>query len=999
MISTLWSLVGLCGLAASPVPVPAARVPEPPPLALHVNAFIRQHRLEVEVATAPAIFPPARTDVQLTVAGPAGVALRQAVTLDPKSGQGLCSWDDKQLPAGPLTIAATATNRETGRTAAAEKAIGDALHPAWLNTAEGNDRWVPPPWTDIQIDGFAVKPWGRVYRFDRSLLPTDITSRGASVLAGPVRLVGRIGGKTVGWNDTEVRYRWRRPDAVLLEGHATAAGLTLRGTTQVEYDGMLRADLELAPDHGPLTLEGLTLEVPLRQQYARYLYHYPGRWGSVANSSALPPEGWKHAFKPCVWLGDEDRGLEWFCESDQNWLLADPRQAITIDREAGSVVLRCHLIDHPVKVETPLAYTFGLQATPVKEPEKTVWDYRITHDGGYGLESEPAAQDAAIVYAGRGHLRAAQGTFECWYRPAYDSEYQIPLAQRFHPENHNLLTIRWGGPDVLHGTNCGLYYNGHVQGMVVWSRRNGRVLLNPGVPVDWKGGQWHHLALSWSDKVRLYIDGQLSSETPNAGMIPGAPEEATIEIGGSPVAAAIDEVRILGVARVPAVPTGPAQADAETLLLDHFEDYDTPGARTAGEVRGLHLFGEGRFGRGLVVDAGGRRTRLEALADQGVRTVCFHEHWSPYQGYPSVTDENRPKLHSLVEACHQHGVSLLLYMSREMADNAPEWELYNREALLVPRHGGYKRQPAQTDWYFCWRSPWKEFCLDHLARLLDEMGHDGWYLDGPEAPQPCANRSHGCGYVGPDGKVHPTWDIFATRDFMKRLYVLTRRRRPGAQLNIHNSTVMTMPTLGWGTSYWSGEQLDSVKPPAQMLDVLPLDAFRTEFMGRQWGVPAEFLVYENRPYRSQEVLACTLLHGVLVRPSGPESLARIAALWKVYDRFPLAQKTMYPYWDAAGPVRCEPAGVFATAYVEPAAAGKLPSAGELLLLASNLGQQDAQARIHLDLGRLHVDAAQLTAWDDLTQAAVPLNGSTLELPIGRWQYRVLRVGHRPAQAK
>ena len=330
MAIALLSLLALCN------PSPAA-TPEPPPLALHVHAFIREQRLEVEVAAAPALFPPALTDVQLTAAGPAGAALRQAVTLDARSGVGVCRLDDRQLPAGPLTLAVAATNRQTGRTAAAQQALGDPLHPAWLNTKEGDERWVPPPWTDIQVDGFAVKPWGRVYQFERSLLPTDITARAASVLAGPVRLVARIGGKTVDWRDTEVGYRWRRPDAVLLEGHATAGGLTLRGSTQVEYDGMLCADLELAPDHGPLTVESLTLELPLRRQHARYLYHYPGQWGSVANTGFLPAAGWKHAFKPAVWLGDEDRGLEWFCESDRNWLLNDPQQAITIDPQGQRV--------------------------------------------------------------------------------------------------------------------------------------------------------------------------------------------------------------------------------------------------------------------------------------------------------------------------------------------------------------------------------------------------------------------------------------------------------------------------------------------------------------------------------------------------------------------------------------------------------------------------------------------------------------------------------------
>jgi hypothetical protein len=47
-----------------------------------------------------------------------------------------------------------------------------------------------------------------------------------------------------------------------------------------------------------------------------------------------------------------------------------------------------------------------------------------------------------------------------------------------------------------------------------------------------------------------------------------------------------------------------------------------------------------------------------------------------------------------------------------------------------------------------------------------------------------------------------------------------------------------------------------------------MDAFRTEFMGRQWGIPSEFLVYEGMPYYSRDVEAYTLLHGVLIRPGG-----------------------------------------------------------------------------------------------------------------------------------
>ena len=247
---------------------------------------------------------------------------------------------------------------------------------------------------------------------------------------------------------------------------------------------------------------------------------------------------------------------------------------------------------------------------------------------------------------------------------------------------------------------------------------------------------------------------------------------------------------------------------------------------------------------------------------------------------------------------------------------------------------------------------------------------------------PCNNTHHGCGYEAPDGSLRPTYDIFATRDFMKRLYVLTRERKPEGQLNIHNSTVMVTPTLGFGTSTWGGEQIDAIKTAAPTLDFLPMDAFRTEFMGRQWGIPSEFLVYDGMPYYSRDVLAYTLLHGVLIRPSDAEALARISALWRVYDEFPFANATMYPYWDEHGPISCAPEGVYATAYERP---------GEgLLVFVSNLGGDDVTATLAMDEGRLPwLAAASVT--DALSGETIGAEDGVLQLPIASWRYRVLRV--------
>ncbi len=862
-------------------------------------------------------------------------------------------------------------------------ALQPYLAESWFGNQIGISDDVPAPWTPLVVGGSAVKSWGRDYRFDRSLLPTEIVTSGASVLASPISLVGRVAGRPVTWGNESIRFDHITPTCVTGSGSATAEGLKVTGKTTVEYDGMIRVDIEIAPSGKSVNIEELLLEMPVRADNARYLYHFPGQWGSVANSGFLPESGWSHAFKPFVWLGDEDRGLAWFCESDENWSPADPKRALTIERSEGRAVLRCHLIERATELKDPLKYTFGFQATPVKNPDKTVWDYRITHSGNYGLESTPSqGPGTQITYPAAGHVRAEEGTFECWYRPAYDTERELPVAERKHMANRSLFTITWGA-DVQQGTNCGFYWNEDAQGPVVWSRKDGNVLLNPRASFDWKAGEWHHLAMTWSDKIRIYVDGKMLSESPNAGFIPAPLDKAVIEIGGRSALATIDDVRILSVARAPEPNTGPHQPDAQTLLLDSFDNYGKDAAsKPVGKADSSLVFVPAKFGLGPTWEPANNPTELQRLASIGVRTICFHEHWSPYQSHPYVTAENRPKLRSLVDGCHQQGIGLLLYMSRQFADNAPEWAKYSKEVVAEPPSGIYERMPKQKAYNVCWKSPWKDFCLFHLDRLLAEFGHDGWYLDGPEWPMACNNTLHGCGYPAADGTIHPTYDIFATRDFMKRLYVLTRRRKPEAQLNIHNSTVMVIPTLGWGTSTWGGEQIDAIKPPVKTLDILPMDAFRTEFMGRQWGVPSEFLVYDGQPYYAKDVLAYTLLHGVIIRPSGHEQLDRIASLWKVYDEFPFKNAKLYPYWNNARLLKCQPAGVYATAY-------ERPDEG-LLVFVSNLGDSASDVAVTLQLDQLDWKGISQVC-DAVTREPIAIDGNSIRFHLGSWAYRVVRV--------
>ena len=106
------------------------------------------------------------------------------------------------------------------------------------------------------------------------------------------------------------------------------------------------------------------------------------------------------------------------------------------------------------------------------------------------------------------------------------------------------------------------------------------------------------------------------------------------------------------------------------------------------------------------------------------------------------------------------------------------------------------------------------------------------------------------------------------------------------------------PTLSFCDSYWDGEQYE-IYTAADKVEI-PLDAFRTEFMGWAHGLDAEFLCYENRPFGFEEAIAMSWLHGVEVRPSTESEMRTVAAIWRAQDRFGAASARWLPYWRGSG---------------------------------------------------------------------------------------------------
>lgn len=695
---------------------------------------------------------------------------------------------------------------------------------AWLGSTEGITRDVPAPWTPLSVERgsgrILVRCWGREYRFDGSSILAQVTSGDEELLASAVRMVAVVGGRTVAWRGALPVVLEESADRVvlggLLRGSTARSLLELLVRWEIEFDGVVRVDCAFR-SRREITIERIRLEAPLRASAARYLYTYPGRWGGATNAGAFTDRRRTFPFKPYLWLGDEERGLGWFSQSDERWFSSgsarERARAIEIEREkpsrgsAAAVRATMHLARIPVTL-----HAGGEEGSPFT---------------GVGQDAAPPA---------------------------------------------------WQAADALR-------YSFGLQ-------------ATPVKPMD--RDAWDH---------RIFCIGQ-----------------------------------------------------------------QTPG-----------------FSRRLEVSDG----LLDALVAAGVRTVVVFEQWADAEGYVRTPHADALKL--LVASCHGRGLRVLLYFGFLISDLAPEWPSVGKDCLKIPKGGypvyAYSPQPTQGAWIVCLQSIWQDLLVDGIARAIEEFDVDGVYLDGTELPFACANTEHGCGRLAADGAIVPTYPLFATRTAMRRIYAAVRSRRSDGLVNVHNSTCMTMPTLGWATSYWDGEQFQGAGSGADVGAMLPLDAFRAEFMGRQWGVAPEFLL-AGKAYTFAQACAFSLLHDVPVRPNDPGAdLSTMAGIWRAMDSFGRAGAEWLPYWRNRDVARASPAGVLASLY-------RRAGHGVLAML-SNLGGNTEDARLALHLDRLGLGgngaAAALAATDAITGETIPLKRrgpwarvTVPSMPSFGW--RLIRVG-------
>ena len=376
-------------------------------------------------------------------------------------------------------------------------------------------------------------------------------------------------------------------------------------------------------------------------------------------------------------------------------------------------------------------------------------------------------------------------------------------------------------------------------------------------------------------------------------------------------------------------------------------------------------------------------TVLDRMAELGVKTLVFHEHWTPIQNYWETTQE--AELKHLISECHKRDIKLLLYFGYELSTLAPEWGEHADEVLVKNPQGGlaggYHRQPEQRDYIVCYNNRWQDRLVEGIAEALERYGFDGVYLDGTIEPWGCANEQHGCGYRAPDGSLKATYPIFAVRRLMRRLYALIHPK--GGFVNAHQSTCCVTPTLAFCHSYWDGEQFGGGQLAGDPIQKLPLAAFRAEFMGKNFGVPCEFLVYEKPPeWTFEHALAFSLLHDVRVRPGGfGRQLELMSKIWKAMTDFGVSEADWHPYWRNQQFVNAQPSSVKVSFYLK---------GSQALLVVSNLSAKQ-EVEGHVTLNRSALGASFTSARDAVTKEHLTLEDNSLRLTLPPMRARLVRI--------
>jgi len=868
----------------------------------------------------------------------------------------------------------------------------------------GSDQ-VLSPWTAVSADGEAIDCWGRSYRWGQLPFPQQVTTQGRDILAGPIRFAVSVAGQPVAWtaNGTQEPATLTSPTGVAakIARSVEGSGLRVDGQAVVEFDGMTRIDFTIQPTSSPLQVDQFVIEIPFRPEFARLMYLWYQPFYGDRTSGQVPSTLYSTVFHPLCWIGNETGGLLWFAESDEGWLPADNPGAIRIVPGGQETVLQLRVWDAAHTISGPQRFSMGLQADPVKPWPDDWHQQHIAGNVWWYADADPeAVYWAEVEYPGEGNFSKAQGTIEMWLKPLFDP--RVPGSGEY---NRAIFMVNFDN-----GDHFNFYWNATGPSLTAYVATGGQ---SPGFTMSthwWDPNEWHYLAVTWdSTQMNMWLDGVKKNVFYHNDLFSSCGNPVSMRLGRV-CDFVVDELRVSNVYRTSFDLVDPPAVDADTLLLDRFEeDFRPDGVRrtraafiwsgSGGLVFKGVRFVPGKFGRAVSLRSRLGISPLQYLSNLGYDLIACGENWTAVQNYVepwccrpasggtycSCENSTDDIFGSVVDEIHSFGLGTFPYFGFEFSDIAPEWPAYSDECLFEPRPAeGYRRYasggvPPQESFPVCYRSRYADLLIDGMEQVKSKYGIDGVYLDATTIPLACVNQLHGCGYV--NGTVKPVYAIFPTRTLLKRINALFAQ--DGGIVEAHIQMSMNLPAVSFATCAVDGEWFYIYGSRGQpILNYIPLASYRAHF-GRHWGVPFRLLDPGTDPFTDEELMSMTMLQDVLVRPSNAVAgqLEEIRDTEQVFVDFGADQADWFGYWDNGAYVSTSNPGDVKVSFFRRA------DTNSLLLIVSNLGSQDLDtAWIDIDYGALGLPVLNsATTWPyGLDAEPLTVVSGRIHLSLPRW---------------
>jgi len=400
--------------------------------------------------------------------------LASAVKEDFTLHRGVLKLNTSKVKAGKYAVL-TEVFRGREKVAEAKKGFEKRPLPEWYNNNIGISDKVPPPYEPVKVsrsgESCDISCWGRLYRFDKSLLPTQVVTQGSEILSGPFELVletadGRKaelarGAPIVIDSTKEARVTWH--------GEKVTGDIKTEISGWMDYDGFMWITIEVSPEKD-LKIKSLIMKIPFRKEWATLVNNYNYSMKGTGATPEKPEQRSGYA-----WLGNEVGGIQKL------------GLGTMIVPEENRTVMEGRLITEEEVISQPKRFEFGLVATPI----------RLSAHLYDNLEEMADMNPVVWGYGNYQPHKTDWGNPLAWPSWAYGHGFRRGVKNKFYPEGRESDA----GPYVMFevcGAGMSEVGNRMMQTLDYWRYewvRDVTKKMNPGQ----RGAEVTPQAKSWQD--------------------------------------------------------------------------------------------------------------------------------------------------------------------------------------------------------------------------------------------------------------------------------------------------------------------------------------------------------------------------------------------------------------------------------------------------------------------------------------------------------------------